>query len=63
MLGPENLSVLGVKFFRRKVLADGEVLLQEQEESLDRQLVRLGPMELVGGHDERIDARFLCGSG
>jgi hypothetical protein len=54
ILGPEDLVVLKMMFFRRKDLADVEALLREQGAALDRGFVRETLVELVGAEDERV---------
>ncbi len=56
ILGPEDLAVLKLMFFRRKDLADAEALLRDQGPSLDRAYVRRRLAELAGEHDERVVA-------
>lgn len=56
ILGPEDLVVLKLMFFRRKDLADVEAVLRDQRGSLDRSFVRSRLIELVGADDERIRA-------
>ncbi len=56
ILGPEDLVVLKLMFFRRKDLADVEAVLRDQRGSLDRSFVRSRLIELVGADDERIHA-------
>lgn len=48
ILGPEDLVVLKLMFFRRKDLADVEALLRDQGVSVDR--ARCGGAELTGDH-------------
>lgn len=55
ILGPEDLVILKMMFFRRKDLADVEAILGEQS-SLDRSYVRRTLTELVGDDDPRIAA-------
>jgi hypothetical protein len=54
ILGPEDLAVLKMMFFRRKDLADVEALLREQAAALDRGFVRQTLIALVGADDERV---------
>jgi hypothetical protein len=54
ILGPEDLAVLKMMFFRRKDLADVEALLREQGAALDRDFVRRTLCELAGADDERV---------
>ena len=54
ILGPEDLVVLKMMFFRRKDLADVEAVLREQGSRLDRQFIRAKLIELVGPEDERL---------
>lgn len=54
ILGPEDLVVLKMMFFRRKDLADVEAVLREQGQLLDRGFVRAKLVELVGAEDERL---------
>ncbi len=56
ILGPEDLVVLKLMFFRRKDLADVEALLRDQGASLDRDYVRRTLSDLVGSDDERLSA-------
>lgn len=56
ILGPEDLVVLKLMFFRRKDLADVEAVLRDQGPSFDRHFVRGKLVELVGGEDDRIAA-------
>ena len=53
ILGPEDLVVLKMFFFRRKDLADIEAVLRDQDD-LDRDFVRRTLIGLVGGDDERV---------
>ena len=53
ILGPEDLVVLKMVFFRRKDLADVEAVLRDQSD-LDRDYVRRTLTDLVGGDDERL---------
>jgi len=53
ILGPEDLVVLKMVFFRRKDLADVEAVLRDQED-LDRDFVRATLISLVGRDDERV---------
>lgn len=53
ILGPEDLVVLKMVFYRRKDLADVEAVLRDQEH-LDRNFVRRTLISLVGADDERI---------
>jgi hypothetical protein len=53
ILGPEDLVVLKMVFFRRKDLADVEAVLRDQDD-LDRDFVRQTLISLVGGDDERV---------
>lgn len=55
ILGPEDLAVLKLMFFRRKDLADVEALLRNQP-ALDRAYVRRRLVEFVGESDERLAA-------
>jgi len=54
ILGPEDLVILKMMFFRRKDLADVEALVREQGADLDRDFVRRTLVELVGTDDERV---------
>lgn len=54
ILGPEDLAVLKMMFFRRKDLADVEALLREQGTTLDRDFVRRTLITLVSEEDERV---------
>jgi predicted nucleotidyltransferase len=56
IVGPEDLVVLKMMFFRRKDLADVEAILRDQQSSLDRQFIRRHLIELVGAEDERLVA-------
>jgi hypothetical protein len=56
VLGPEDLVVLKLMFFRRKDLADVEAVLRDQGDSIDRRFVRQKLIELVGVEDERLGA-------
>jgi predicted nucleotidyltransferase len=56
IVGPEDLVVLKMMFFRRKDLADVEAILRDQQSSLDRQFIRRQLIELVGAEDERLVA-------
>lgn len=56
ILGPEDLAVLKLMFFRRKDLADVEAILRDQGETLDRQYIRRRLAEFVGQDDERLAA-------
>jgi hypothetical protein len=56
ILGPEDLVVLKLMFFRRKDLADVEAIFRDQGVSLDRHFVRQKLVELVGESDERLAA-------
>jgi hypothetical protein len=53
ILGPEDLVVLKMVFFRRKDLADVEAILRDQRD-LDLEFVRQTLISLVGEDDERI---------
>lgn len=53
ILGPEDLLVLKMMFFRRKDLADAEAILRSGE-SLDLGFVRRHLVEFVGEDDPRI---------
>jgi len=55
ILGPEDLVVLKMVFFRRKDLADVEAVLRDQE-NLNRDFVRRTLIGLVGADDERVAA-------
>jgi len=54
VLGPEDLAVLKLMFFRRKDLADVEGLLRELGPALDRAYIRRTLVELVGAEDVRL---------
>lgn len=54
ILGPEDLVVLKMMFFRRKDLADVEAVLRDQGAQLDRSFIRSKLVELVGADDERL---------
>ncbi|GAC1424554.1 MAG: hypothetical protein NVSMB57_16620 [Actinomycetota bacterium] len=56
ILGPEDLAVLKMMFFRRKDLADVEALYRDQGSKLDRSFVRSRLVEFVGKDDERLSA-------
>lgn len=56
ILGPEDLAVLKLMFFRRKDLADVEALLRDVGPTLDRAYVRRTLVDLVGTDDERLRA-------
>ena len=56
VLGPEDLVVLKMLFFRRKDLADVEAILRDQRDTLERSYVRGKLHELVGQEDERVAA-------
>lgn len=56
VLGPEDLAILKMMFFRRKDLADIEALLRDQRKSFDMGYVRNRLTELVGEDDERVRA-------
>lgn len=56
ILGPEDLAVLKMMFFRRKDLADVEALVREQGIGLDRDFIRRTLVDLVGVDDERVSA-------
>ena len=54
VLGPEDLAVLKMMFFRRKDLADVEAMLRDQRGSFDRAYVRRRLVEFVGQDDARL---------
>lgn len=54
ILGPEDLAVLKMMFFRRKDLADVEALVLAQGPSLDLVAIRAQLVELMGEDDERV---------
>jgi len=54
ILGPEDLVVLKMMFFRRKDLADVEAVMRVQGNALDRRFVRRKLIDLIGPDDERI---------
>lgn len=54
VLGPEDIAVLKLMFYRRKDLADVESLLREQSGSLDLEFVADKLRDLVGEGDERL---------
>lgn len=54
IIGPEDLAVLKLMFFRRKDLADVEAMLRDQGSALDRGYIRATLIELVGATDERV---------
>lgn len=56
ILGPEDLAVLKLMFYRRKDLADVEAILRDQGETLDRQYIRRRLAEFAGQDDERLAA-------
>lgn len=56
ILGPEDLAVLKLMFFRRKDLADVEAILRDQRRTLDRAYIRSRLAEFVGKDDERLAA-------
>ena len=56
ILGPEDLAVLKLMFFRRKDLADVEAIFRDQGSALDRDAVRRALIGLVGKDDERVAA-------
>ncbi len=55
VLGPEDIAILKLMFYRRKDLADVESLLREQGETLDLKFVADKLRELVGDDDERLE--------
>jgi hypothetical protein len=55
VLGPEDLAVLKMMFYRRKDLADVESLLRERSGAVDLDFVRRKLAELVGDDDERLE--------
>lgn len=56
IVGPEDLVILKLMFFRRKDLADVEAILRDQGNAVDRDFVRQRLVELVGADDERLRA-------
>lgn len=54
ILGPEDLAVLKMLFFRRKDLADVESLVDAQGAALDLAAVRAQLVNLMGGDDARV---------
>ena len=54
ILGPEDLAVLKMMFFRRKDLADVEALVHAQGASLDVDSIRAQLLDLMGQEDERV---------
>jgi hypothetical protein len=54
ILGPEDLAVLKMMFFRRKDLADVEAMLRHLGASLDRTFIRTKLSELMGADDPRL---------
>lgn len=56
ILGPEDLAILKLMFFRRKDVADVEAMLRDQGGVFDRDRVRRELIELVGADDERVSA-------
>lgn len=55
VLGPEDLVVLKLMFYRRKDLADVESLLREQRATLDLQFIEAKLRELSDGDEERLE--------
>ena len=56
ILGPEDLVILKLMFFRRKDLADVEAVLRDQIGSLDLQFIRTTLVGMVGADDPRLHA-------
>lgn len=56
ILGPEDLVVLKMMFFRRKDLADVEGVLRALGPDLDLAFVRSTLIDLVGADDARVEA-------
>jgi hypothetical protein len=56
ILGPEDLVVLKMMFFRRKDLADVEAVLRDQGDALDVGTIRRKLVELTGANDDRVSA-------
>jgi hypothetical protein len=56
ILGPEDLVVLKMVFYRRKDLADVEAVLTDQKPALDRTFIRATLADLVGEDDPRLSA-------
>lgn len=56
ILGPEDLAVLKLMFFRRKDLADVEAMLRSLGTAIDRTYVRRSLIDLVGDDDGRVRA-------
>lgn len=54
VLGPEDLAILKMMFFRRKDLADVEALARDLGPDLDVTFVRRTLIDLVGAEDERV---------
>jgi predicted nucleotidyltransferase len=54
ILGPEDLVVLKMMFFRRKDLADVEAVMRVQGKALNREFIRRKLVDLIGPDDERI---------
>ena len=54
ILGPEDLAVLKMMFFRRKDLADVEALVHAQGASLDLAAIRAQLVDLMDEDDERV---------
>jgi hypothetical protein len=54
IVGPEDLAVVKLMFFRRKDLADVEAMLRDQGKTLDREYIRRTLASLVGDDDERL---------
>ena len=54
ILGPQDLAILKMTFFRRKDLADVEALVQAQGANLDLATVRGQLVDLMGEGDERV---------
>lgn len=56
VIGPEDLAILKLMFFRRKDLADVEAMLSDQGSCIDREMIRNRLVDVVGLDDERIAA-------
>jgi len=54
IVGPEDLAVLKLMFFRRKDLADVEAMLRDQGAAIDRAHIRRTLVGLAGETDERV---------
>ena len=54
IIGPEDIALLKMMFFRRKDLADVEALVRAQGDGLDRASIREQLANLAGEDDERV---------